>query len=281
MMDARALESARNEVRQFLEHRWEILVRDENTFQFKYVSIRGIPWTCLAWINPQLSALFFRAIFMSRIDEGIRPLMAEYITRANYPLPDGCFALDYETGDLRFKSGVYFGGANLTRPLIRNVVESALEFVEMHVLGIVTLVVDGSIERALSANDDPANALERDDSDFEGFIRHYLRGMFIAAGLEDVTKDEIIEFQQYLIGRFRDQYSFGGYDGVPKDRLNDQSMRAMYAEGPVAWGSTDRGMAVVKAYKEELLRRRHGERDQPAADDERRGGWLSRWRRLS
>lgn len=254
-MNSTDFQNALLEVQHFLEERWEIQKSNESTFQFTYVCNAGIPVTCIAWINPQLEAFFFRVVQQIPVELNRRSTLAEYLTRANYPLPIGNFALDYETGDLRFKSGIYFNGTTLSRPLIRSVVESSLEFVELHILIIVKLMMGESLEDGHTAPNNPSTK-EKPRPPFSDFIQGYLQSLFFSIGLADVTQEEITAFQAHLEKSFGTQYLLGLYSGVPKQDLNEPTMRAAYEKGTLRFSAGQSGMDIVKAYAQEILHRR-------------------------
>jgi hypothetical protein len=256
-MDAQVLQAALAPLQQVLEERWELTLVADNTYQFEYLTEPGIPMACLAWINPQSEGLFFRVVMQLPVEQHLRPLMAELITRINYPLANGAFVLDYETGDLRFKSALFFGGTPLTQPLIRHLIDSSLMFVDQHILSVVKVMMGSSIIEALDPHDEEAEATSGDGrKSFEEFIVSYLYSLFLAAGVPDVSRAEIEAFQQHLEATMGSQYLFGGYNGVPRQQLNEQDMRSAYERGTLRFSASARGMAVIQTYKEELLRQR-------------------------
>lgn len=258
-MDAQTLQAALGQLRQVLEERWELALVADNTFQFRYITEPGIPVACLAWINPESDGLFFRVVMELRVEQHLRPQMAELITRINYPLPNGAFALDYDNGDLRFKSGLFFRGTLLTQALIRELIDSSLSFVDQHMPSIINVMMDRSVQDAPGHHEEkPEAPPDQEQTSFEDFIMSYLRALFISAGVPDVTRAEVQAFQQRLEATMGSQYVFGGYDGVPRQRLNEQDMRSAYERGALRFSASARGMAVIQAYAQELLRRRLG-----------------------
>ena len=122
---------------------------DEHSWGFQHVA-GWVPLSCYAEVNPEMEAFLFRAINPLPVEPACRTLVAEYIARVNYPLPIGNWAIDLDTGDVRWKAGLYFGGVGLTEPLIRHVVESSLFFVCQHAVGIAKLQTGGTVAEALA-----------------------------------------------------------------------------------------------------------------------------------
>lgn len=132
-----------------LSEKWTPQKLDEHSWGFQHVA-GWVPLSCYAEINPQMEAFLFRAIHQLPVEPDCRGQVAEYLARVNYPLPVGNWAIDLDTGDVRWKSGVFFGAAGLSEPLIRGVIESSLFFVYQHVFGIAKLQVGGTLDEALA-----------------------------------------------------------------------------------------------------------------------------------
>ena len=256
MLDTNTFQNTLETLRQFLSERWELMPLDEETYQFSYITAPGIPVICLAWINSQSAALFFRVVLEVPVAPAQRLAMAELLTRLNYPLPNGAFAMEYDTGEIRFKSGLFFSGVPLTTPLIAHVVNSSLEFVDADIIHIVRVINGQTVGEALSSEETSEPEESGTKAPFEDFIRSYLRSLFIANGLEDVTNAEIQRFQQHLVTTQGSQYRFGGYSGIPKDQLNEAAMRTAYESGALRFSADSQGMAAVRAYREEILKQR-------------------------
>ena len=133
-----------------LSEKWTPERLDEHSWGFQYVA-GWVPLSCYAEINPHMEAFLFRAVNPLPVEPARRPLVAEYITRLNGPLPIGNWAIDLDTGDVRWKSGVYFGGCDLSASLVRHVVESSLFFVSQHAVGIAKLQTGGTVAEAMAS----------------------------------------------------------------------------------------------------------------------------------
>lgn len=68
---------------------------------------------------------------------------ARLITRANWGLTIGNFEMDYEDGQLRFKSSLDFSGAELTEQMIRNAILPAMNAVDVYAAAIANVVLRG------------------------------------------------------------------------------------------------------------------------------------------
>src|SRR4051794_15808877 len=95
-----------------------------------------IPFSCYCEINPDMRGFVFRAIWQLPFPPELRAGVAEYLHRVNYPTPIGGWAIDLDTGDVRWKSGLYFGDGDLTDELIVEVLNSSFALIRQHVLGL-------------------------------------------------------------------------------------------------------------------------------------------------
>lgn len=98
-----------------------------------------IPFACYAEVNSDMRGFVFRAIWQLPFPPERRAAVAEYLHRVNYPCPVGGWAIDLDTGDVRWKSGLYFGDGELTDGLMIEVLDSSFALVRQHVLGLVKL----------------------------------------------------------------------------------------------------------------------------------------------
>jgi hypothetical protein len=65
--------------------------------------------------------------------------VAEFITRANYGLRIGNFELDFDDGEVRYKSSLDFEGLALTPELIRNTIYPAVQTIDRYLPGLMSV----------------------------------------------------------------------------------------------------------------------------------------------
>jgi len=81
-----------------------------------------------------------------------RDEVARFITRANWGLTIGNFEMDYDDGQMRFKSSVDFGDVELSETLIRNAILAAMNAVEAYADALLEVALRGqSAEQATRA----------------------------------------------------------------------------------------------------------------------------------
>ena len=74
---------------------------------------------------------------------------ARYLTLANWNLMSGNFSMDYEDGEIRFRTSVCFQGTELTEALIRNAILLAMHAMERFAEGAIDVMArDKKAEQA-------------------------------------------------------------------------------------------------------------------------------------
>lgn len=109
---------------------------DLSSFTFFHV-VDGVVLPCFAKIWEENDFFTFYIVLLDQTPSSLRTFVAEYITRANYGLLAGNFEMDYEDGEVRFKSSVAYRGENLTPGMIRNAVHLAIKSAEFYRSGLL------------------------------------------------------------------------------------------------------------------------------------------------
>ena len=71
------------------------------------------------------------------IRPGQRPVVAEYLSRANSKLLVGNFEIDYESGDVRFRTSVDVEGGVITTKMAKHLLFNNLAWVEEYAKGLI------------------------------------------------------------------------------------------------------------------------------------------------
>lgn len=149
-MDKLKHQTAMKTLFDLLERRWVTQELDDSSYSFEYLA-GPIPFSCYVEINPKMEGVLFRAIL------GGAPLpkesfesMERLCTLHNLQLPNGCFAFNPQSGEVRFKFGAYFWKQDLTEQMLRNVLEPAIQLLDAHVLSIVSVYAGKPLSEALT-----------------------------------------------------------------------------------------------------------------------------------
>jgi len=99
--------------------------------------------TCIARILVDLDQLMFYVIAPVKAPEELRLAVAEFVTRANYGLRIGNFEMDFDDGEVRYKSSLDFESATLTPELIRNAIYPAVQTTDRYLPGLMAVIYGG------------------------------------------------------------------------------------------------------------------------------------------
>ncbi|MFD3165270.1 YbjN domain-containing protein [Herpetosiphon sp. NSE202] len=95
---------------------------------------------CLAQIKLEQEQLLIYAYAPMKVPEDKRSLVAEYLVRANYGLHIGNFELDFNDGEVRFKSSLDFEDETLTFIWIRNTIYPSVHLMNRYFPGMMMVM---------------------------------------------------------------------------------------------------------------------------------------------
>ena len=134
------------------EDGWHPQPLDENFVYRAYFVGHNGEVTCFAQVRPDLEQFIFYVVMPVRVPANMRVMVAEYITRANYGLRIGNFEMDFDDGEVRYKSSLDFEGVELTTGLIRNAIYPAVQTMDRYLPGLLSVIFGGkSAEEAILA----------------------------------------------------------------------------------------------------------------------------------
>ncbi len=96
-------------------------------------------WVCYAHAREDQRQLLFYSVCQATASADARPNMAEYLTRANWGLCMGNFEMDWDDGEIRFKTSLDVDSESLTPVLIKQVIYSNLYTMDKYLPGIMTV----------------------------------------------------------------------------------------------------------------------------------------------
>ena len=124
----------------FQEDGWPIqLPENESGVLTAYRGETG-QWTCQAIVSEQLEQMLFYSLAPITVPEGKIPEAAEFITRANYGLTIGNFELDFDDGEVRYKTSLDVEGATLTHSLCRQIVVANVFMMDRYLPGLIAVI---------------------------------------------------------------------------------------------------------------------------------------------
>lgn len=108
-------------------------------------------WTCYAQARETQQQFVFYSMLPVKVPEGRRAAVAEFLTRANYGMILGNFEMDFNDGEVRFKTSIDTEDDELTRALIKHCVYANVTMMNQYYSGILAVAHGGA---------DPAEVIE-------------------------------------------------------------------------------------------------------------------------
>jgi hypothetical protein len=115
-------------------------------------------WHCYALARESRHQFVFYSILDVHVPSNRRQAMAEFLTRANYGLGIGNFEMDFNDGEVRYKTSIDVEGDRLTSALIKHMVYLNVLTMDRYLPGIMSVAFG-------NANPAQAIAAIEDDSD--------------------------------------------------------------------------------------------------------------------
>ena len=113
-------------------------------------------WRCLASIGQNGEHIAFMSLFPSKVMPKRRQACAELLTRINFSVTHGCFELDFDDGEIRFRTSVWVTEAGITLDAVECLVLTNLFTVDRYYAAIMRVLhADIPPQKALSETADP------------------------------------------------------------------------------------------------------------------------------
>jgi hypothetical protein len=125
---------------------------EEEGVKYRQVDERGIhagfqgrnfSYQLLARAREGHRQAFFISMVPVKIQPEQRPVVAEFLCRANFGLILGNFELDYETGEVRYKTSVDVTGGELTSRMVKTQFDVNLATVDKYAKGLIGILYRG------------------------------------------------------------------------------------------------------------------------------------------
>jgi hypothetical protein len=112
----------------------------ESTLMSRYLSENDERWTVYSQIRDEDSFCIIYGICPVRVAANQIVSAVEFITRANQDLPIGNFELNFDKKEIRFKTSLDYEGAELTIPLVRQLLRGNVAMMERYLPGLRALL---------------------------------------------------------------------------------------------------------------------------------------------
>ncbi len=142
------------------------LVEDEDK-PILYMNFQGEngQWHCLAKAREAEDQCVFYSLYPEAVPEDKRSTIAEFLTRANYGMILGNFELDFDDGEIRYKTSIDVEGDRLTPTLVQNLVYSNVMTMDQYLPGILAILEQNltakgaldRVEKQLETHEQPSS----------------------------------------------------------------------------------------------------------------------------
>jgi hypothetical protein len=124
----------------FKENNWSYLRKDEKPFLENTFRGNNGEWPCQVFANEEQQRMVFYSVCPFYVAEDRRIAMSEFITRLNYGLGIGNFELDFEDGEIRFKTSIDVKGDRLNIALVEQVIMINLAIMDDCLPGLMKVI---------------------------------------------------------------------------------------------------------------------------------------------
>jgi hypothetical protein len=128
----------------FREDEWSVRMLEGQTSASVNFGGRNGQWTCLARVIEEKEIFLFYSYCPVKAPPEKRPILADFITRANYGLYLGNFELDYNDGEVRFKTSIDVEGDRLSTALVKRLVYDNVSVMDRYLPGVLSVIYGGA-----------------------------------------------------------------------------------------------------------------------------------------
>ena len=97
-------------------------------------------WSCYVQVNEARQEFLFYSLSPVTAPVDKRLIMSEFLTRANYGLTIGNFEMDFDSGEIHYKTSLDVEGDRLSTPLVRQLVYANVMIMDRYLPGIMAVI---------------------------------------------------------------------------------------------------------------------------------------------
>lgn len=129
---------------------WHVTPMDDRPVLAMGFSGKNGNFQCFAQAREEQQQTVFYSVCSINAPDTRRAATAEFITRANYGLIIGNFELDYDDGEVRFKTSIDVEGDSLSENLMRHIVYANVLTMDRYLPGLM---------KVFYGNDEPEDVI--------------------------------------------------------------------------------------------------------------------------
>ncbi len=97
-------------------------------------------WTCYAHAREEVHQFVFYSLLPVNTPQDKLDAMAEFMTRANYGMIVGNFELNYEDGEVRYKTSIDIGEGDLSLLLVKQLIYPNVATMDLYLPGLMAVI---------------------------------------------------------------------------------------------------------------------------------------------
>lgn len=128
----------------FEDEGWPLDRHDDEGWFRSAFSGQSVAMGLVGQARDDLDIALLYAVPPIRVPEDKRPVVAEFITRANYGLLIGNFELDFSDGEVRYKASIDIENSTLSPALVEGMVRACCATVDRYYPGLIAIIHGGA-----------------------------------------------------------------------------------------------------------------------------------------
>jgi len=124
----------------FTEDDWPFSPVDEKSALSLVFKGQNGQWSCYAQAREEHQQFVFYSVCPVHVPDDKQAALAEFLTRANYGLIVGNFEMDYNDGEIRFKTSIDVAGDRLSSALVKQCVYANVIMMDQYLPGIMSVM---------------------------------------------------------------------------------------------------------------------------------------------
>lgn len=126
---------------EYLQSQGHVISRDDNSTRLAIgVVAKTGRWECLFIVDEEQKLIFLYSVCPISVPKEARTLVAEYLMRANRFTPVGTFAMDFDNGEIRFKTVLFAENEETIRATLIDLVDNNISTMDQHLPGILAVM---------------------------------------------------------------------------------------------------------------------------------------------
>ncbi len=124
----------------FKKQEWIYTVIEDKTVAILGISGKNGQFQCIADVRENEKKIIFFSVCSINTPDNKKVLMSELLTRINHGKFLGNFEMDFNNGEIRYKTSIYFGDLDLSNDILENLIISNIATMDNSLVAIMQLI---------------------------------------------------------------------------------------------------------------------------------------------